>query len=162
MQRLILALLTTIGALTSGLGYADDEACWNAQRIYAEAEELEETALHFAEILETIPEYSHLRDGAANLSEEASHFSEAAAAGESCHHLQEDFQVVYEAAYSLYWGVLDAHNRYQNPHIVQDWNDMVAAYDRVRFEVNQTRLDGGGSRRIGRVVASDALRIKRL
>lgn len=150
--------------------FADDQACWNQQRILFESEELEETAHHFGEVLETISNYSHLSIDAETLSEEASHFSEAVEAGEDCHHLQDDFRIVYEAAFALYNGVLAAHNRYHNQHIVTDWNNMVAAYERVRLEVNRTRTErrteelqnGFDDSRMNLLRAGKAFQIKQL
>jgi len=140
MNILTVAVLSTASFAFAQRVVADDEpACWNRANILFEAQELEETAHHFGEILLTIPEYAHLEAGAEELTEEASHFQEAVAGGSSCHHLQADFYEIYRAGSALYYDVLDTHNRYHNPHIVQDWNDMVAAYDRVRLEVDRTR-----------------------
>ena len=140
MNILMVAVLSTAPFTFTQRVLANDEAaCWNSANILFEAQELEETAHHFGEILLTIAEYAHLEVGAEELVEETSHFQEAVAGGGSCHHLQDDFYEVYRTASDLYYDVLDTHNRYHNPHIVRDWNDMVAAYERVRLEVDRTR-----------------------
>jgi len=139
-------LLGMIVAIVSQSGFASDtdtdtdtEQCWNSQAILVEAENLEETAEHFSEVLLTIPNYAHLSEDAEALAEEASHFQEAVRTGKDCHHLRVDFHEVYKAAYQLYVRVLRAHNKYHNHHIVDDWNDMVDTYHRSLREVNKTR-----------------------
>lgn len=103
--------------------------CVNNRQISSAAHELDESAIHFQQLVMYETGYSHLEDDVYKLSEAAEHLHGLAESGRyDCQHLQKDFRKVSKKMRHLSREFRIAHETHHNYHLNDDFREVTYAF----------------------------------